>query len=149
VILEKANIEDAEDLSVLCFASKAYWGYSQEQMNSWRDELTISAEYILKNQVYKLRIDNQLIAFYSYYSLPEKSVFMDNLFIDPTFIGKGYGRIMMDDFLIRIMDSGNIRVLLHADPNAELFYLKFGFKSIGKEVTSIENRYLPVMELKL
>lgn len=149
MILERANVQDSKALSALCFASKAYWGYSQEQMNSWRDELTISAEYILKNQVYKLRIDNQLIAFYSYYSLPEKSVFMDNLFIDPTFIGKGYGRVLMDDFLIRIMDEGKIRVLLHADPHAENFYLKRGFNTVGKEATNIDNRYLPLMELKL
>jgi GNAT superfamily N-acetyltransferase len=149
MILEKANTADAEDLSVLCFASKAYWGYSQAQLNSWRDELTISAEYILKNQVYKLKIDERLIAFYSYYAQPAKTVFMDNLFVDPTFIGKGFGQILMDDFLIRIMDEGKIRVILHADPNAENFYLKRGFKTIGKKETNIEGRFLPIMELKL
>jgi len=149
MILEKANTLDAKDLSLLCFASKAYWGYSQSQMNNWRDELTISAEYILKNQVYKLKMDERLIAFYSYYALPEKTVFMDNLFVDPSFIRKGYGRILMDDFLIRIMDEGKIRVILHADPNAENFYLKRGFNTIGKKETSIAGRFLPLMELKL
>lgn len=149
MIIERAQLQDSGALSELCFNSKSHWGYSQEQMNSWRDELTISAEYIAKNHVYKLRIEDQLIAFYSYYSLPEKSVFMDNLFVDSTFIGKGYGRVLMDDFLIRIMDEGKIRVILHADPHAESFYLKRGFNAIGKEETNVNGRFLSIMELKL
>lgn len=136
-------------ISALCFRSKAYWGYSEEQMEKWRNELRCSSEYILKNKVYKLTIEDRIIAFYSYYFLDTRSVFMDNLFVDPDFIGKGLGKILMDDFLIKIMSAGKNRILLHADPNAEAFYLKRGFTTIGQEPTSIPGRFMPIMELQL
>lgn len=40
-------------------------------------------------------------------------------------------------------------VTLDAEPNAERFYLKFGFKTVDQLASSIPNRFLPVMELDL
>jgi N-acetylglutamate synthase-like GNAT family acetyltransferase len=118
-------------------------------MEKWRDELSYSPEYILKNKVYKLTIEDRIIAFYSYYFLDSRSVFMDNLFVDPDFIGKGFGKILMDDFLIKIMSDGKNRVLLHADPHVESFYLNRGFTKIGQESSTIPGRFMPIMELQL
>jgi predicted GNAT family N-acyltransferase len=74
---------------------------------------------------------------------------MDNLFVDPDFIGKGFGKILMDDFLIKIMSDGKNRVLLHADPHVESFYLNRGFTKIGQESSTIPGRFMPIMELQL
>jgi len=57
---------------------------------------------------------------------------LNYLFVEPDFIGKGYGKILLDDFMDRIKDSEYKRVILDADPNAEQFYSKYGFKVIGK-----------------
>ena len=148
--IEKANREDHEILTEITKKSKAFWGYSEEQMTQWNDALTITQEYIQTNFAYKLIQENKVIGYYSYFNTEIYTVKLDNLFVLPEYIGKGYGNYLMDNFLNRIKENRDVKkILLDADPNAEKFYQKFGFKTIGQLETSIKNRFLPVMELNL
>ena len=144
--IKKARIVDAEILTDLTLKSKAYWKYGDEQIENWRADLSISSQYISENEVYNLLYGNQIIAYYSYFSLGRKKVKLDNMFIHPDFIGKGYGKMLMSHFMRRVKRQGFIRVALDADPNAKGFYMKRGFRVIGKQETSINNRFLPIME---
>ena len=147
--IEKAVPQDSAIISALCYASKSYWGYSSMQLELWRDELTLMPEYIVKKKVYKLSVKDQVIAFYAYYTLDKSSVMLDYFFILPDFMSKGFGKVLLDDFLVRILSEKITRVVLHADPHAESFYKQHGFITIGKESTSIEGRFLPIMEIRL
>lgn len=71
------------------------------------------------------------------------------LFIEPKYIGKGYGKILMLDLISRIKSNKFESITLDADPNAGRFYKNFGFNVIGKLETSIKDRYLPIMELEI
>jgi N-acetylglutamate synthase-like GNAT family acetyltransferase len=147
--IEKANTDDHEILTKITKKSKVFWGYSEEQMAQWNDTLTITKEYIKTNFAFKLIKENQVIGYYSYFNTEKTIIKLDNLFILPEYIGKGFGNYLMDDFLIRIKENRDIKkIILDADPNAEKFYQKFGFETIGQLETSIKNRFLPVMELK-
>lgn len=145
----KANPSDNEVLTEITMKSKAYWGYSTEQMKAWADLLTISNKYIQDNQVYKLIIDNIVVGYYSFVYLKKNELKLDNLFIHPNYIGCGYGKALFKDFLDKIKDQQVDRVILESDPNAESFYIKLGFVQIGKIETTIKNRYLPLMEMKI
>lgn len=148
--IEKANSDDHKILTEITKKSKAFWGYSEEQMVQWNDVLTITKEYIQTNFAYKLIKENQVIGYYSYFNADTYIVKLDNLFVLPEYIGKGFGNYLMDDFLNRINENRDIKkVLLDADPNAEKFYQRFGFETIGQLETSIKNRFLPIMELRL
>ncbi|WP_262493586.1 GNAT family N-acetyltransferase [Flavobacterium branchiophilum] len=102
-----------------------------------------------KNKVYKLVKNEQIIGYYSYFSTDENIIKLDNIFILPEFIGKGFGKILMNDFLQNIKQLGITKVTLDAEPNAENFYKNFGFETIGKLESSIKDRYLPIMELRI
>ncbi|WP_262147665.1 GNAT family N-acetyltransferase [Chryseobacterium foetidum] len=145
----KANTYDHKILTEITKKSKAYWGYSNEQMEEWSDLLTIKEEYFKNNEVYKLLINNSTVAYYSYFSINENTVKLDNLFVLPDEIGKGYGKLLMNDFISKIKKSKTKIIILDADPNAQKFYESFGFTKIGKIETSIKNRFLPIMELQL
>ena len=148
--IEKARKKDARILTDLTIRSKSYWDYSAEQIMSWKDDLTITTEYIDKNEVYKLtNKDNITIGYYSYIFLNDAVIKLDNLFIDPPYIGHDYGTLLMNDFLKRIKSLKFEKVTLDADPNAERFYHKFGFKTMGKLKSTVENRFLPIMEIKI
>lgn len=147
MILEKATINDDKILTEITKQSKSYWGYSKEQILAWSDLLTITKEYIEKNYVFKLKNGEATIGYYSYFYDSKTSIILDNLFILPKYIGKGFGKILMDDFLNRVQDSEIKRISLDSEPNAEKFYNKFGFIKINEIETSIKNRFLPVMEL--
>ena len=55
----------------------------------------------------------------------------------------------MNDFLKRMQDEKCKKVTLDSEPNAEIFYQKLGFKKVGEFETSIKNRFMPIMEMKL
>lgn len=145
----KANTDDHKILTEITKKSKAYWGYSNEQMEEWSDLLTIKEEYIKNNEVYKLLINNSTVAYYSYFSINANTLKLDNLFVLPDEIGKGYGKLLMNDFISKIKQSEKTKIILDADPNAQKFYESFGFSKIGQIETSIKDRFLPIMELQL
>ena len=89
--IEKANIAENDILSKITKKSKAFWGYSKEQILKWNNNLTITKNYIEKNDVFKLVIENKIIGYYSYLKIENQNVKLDNLFILPEYIGKGYG----------------------------------------------------------
>jgi GNAT superfamily N-acetyltransferase len=147
--LEKANSNDNEVLTAITKKSKAYWGYSDEQIEIWSESLTVSLAYIETKSVYKLVIDTRTVGYYSFFYEDEYTIKLDNLFILPEYIGKGFGRILMDDFLILVKGTDVSKIILDSEPNAEMFYAKLGFVKVGEIETSIENRYLPIMELNI
>lgn len=143
----KASPSDHEILTEITKKSKAYWGYSNEQIENWSQFLTVSKEYIETNSVYNLIVDHQIIGYYSFFHESENTIKLDNLFVLPDFIGKGFGKVLMNDFLIRLQDIQVEKVVLNSEPNAENFYSKFGFVKVGQIETSIKDRYLPIMAL--
>lgn len=147
--ITKATIEDHPTLTTITIQSKAHWGYSVEQMKLWTNDLTITPDYIEKNDVFCLVVDDEIIAYYSIHRTPEDEVLLDNLFISPTHIGKGFGRLLLNNFLDRVKADGISEVKLYSDPHSEDFYRHFGFEVIGKMETSIEGRFLPIMRRSL
>lgn len=149
LVITKSTLEDHEILTDITKKSKAYWGYSDEQIEIWSELLIITKNYIEINHVYKLIIEDKTVGYYSYFYLNEKEVKLDNLFVLPNYIGTGLGKLLMNNFLNRIKNSEIEKIILDSEPNAEKFYDYFGFKKVGQIETSIKNRYLPIMELRV
>lgn len=144
--IKKSTIEDSAILTEITKTSKAYWGYSDEQIENWSELLTITKNYIETTNVYKLLDNDLIVGYYSYIYLNKKEVRLDNLFILPNYIGTGLGKLLMRNFLDRIKNTETERIILDSEPNAEKFYAYFGFKKVGQIETSIKGRYLPIME---
>lgn len=149
MIIEKAINTDHQILTELTKKSKAYWGYSEEQIEKWSEFLTVTPLYIDTNGVYKLTFEHKLAGYYSFLYEDEKTVKLDNLFLLPEYIGKGFGKILMRHFLLEIEKTIVNKIILNSEPNAELFYAKLGFVKTGQIKTSIKDRYMPIMELEL
>lgn len=147
--IKKAIPNDHKILTEITKKSKAHWGYSDEQIEIWSEFLTVSKEYIETKSVYNLIVDDKIIGYYSFFHESEKTIKLDNLFVLPEFIGKGFGIVLMQDFLIRSVSSNAKKIVLNSEPNAEDFYIKFGFVKVGQIETSIKDRYMPIMELKI
>nr|WP_322625850.1 GNAT family N-acetyltransferase [uncultured Flavobacterium sp.] len=144
--IEPATLSDHKILSDITKKSKAYWKYTEDQLHGWLDSLTITDDYIANNFVYKLCDNQAVIGYYSYKIKEATIILLDNFFILPEYIGQGFGKTMMEDFLERIDSSHITKIELESDPNAELFYIKFGFKTITLKETSDKERFIPLME---
>ena len=64
VTFRVATSEQSQCLSDIAIESKGYWGYSREQLNIWRKDLHIEADYITENLVKTVLLDDQIIGFF-------------------------------------------------------------------------------------
>jgi GNAT superfamily N-acetyltransferase len=144
-----AEIADNQILTTITKKSKAYWGYSADKLQGWEHLLTVTKDYIEKNNVFKLILNDQIIGYYSFYPIDENTIKLDNMFILPEYIGKGFGKVLMTDFLKKVEQFGVNKITLDAEPNAENYYKTFDFETTEQLESSIKERYLPIMELKI
>ncbi len=147
--LQKADLIDCTELSEITLRSKAYWGYSKEQMKIWKPDLIMTEVYIQNNFVFKLIDGTKAIGFFSFLHPDREEIVLDSLFVDPDFIGSGYGSYLMQK-AIRFCQKINVRtIVLEADPNAVKFYLKHSFEIASMKESSVPGRFLPIMHLKV
>ena len=147
--IRKAKLQEAEILTNLALVSKAHWGYTLEQLAEWKEELTLSKHYIIDNKVLVLEKNHLILGFYAYIRKTPKTVDLDFLFVDPQHIRKGFGKLLITHFIEEMKRQNFEVVTVDSDPNAEKFYRHFGFETISKKPSSIKDRFLPVMKMKV
>ena len=143
MIFRNARPDEADTLTQLTFASKRHWGYPEEWMALWTDDLTISTEYIEKNMVVVAEKDKKLLG---YISIKEDSskFYLDNIFIHPSHIRKGIGEKLLAIGLDWCRKNQVVQLHVYSDPYSKGFYEKTGamyIKEIESEV--ILSRTLP------
>lgn len=144
--IRKAGVKDAKRLTNLTMTSKAFWNYSKTQLENWKSVLTISEQYLIENTAYVLSLNEEIVGYYSLL-IQSSIVELDNLFVHPKFIRKGFGKILLNHCIESAKELNASSILVYSDPNAEAFYTKHGFETIRQEKTSEINRFLPVMTL--
>ena len=146
MIIKKSTSELHVKLTEISFVSKKYWNYSDEWMEIWKDDLTITENFITNNYVYHLENDvNEIVGFYAFVKF-DNYIELDSLFVSPEYIGKGFGNLLMTDFLSKVREIDFNYKKLKAEPFAEIFHKKYGFETVELQLSSkIENRYLPIM----
>lgn len=150
VVIHRASPQDAQQLSEIAFAAKAYWGYPEQWMKSWRYSLTIEPQYIENNQVFVLEGESGAIGFYGLTGQPPILV-LDHLWVVPDKIGQGYGRILTEHAEELARNLGAETLEIQADPHAEPFYLHMGAKRVGEYVYELDGqlRILPKLVISL
>jgi GNAT superfamily N-acetyltransferase len=144
---------EARQLTQLAHLAKAYWGYSPQFMAAFDDELTIKPDD-LKNERFLFRVGTCNGKICSFYALdresePKNTVEMTALFVEPTAIGKGYGKHLFEHSVELAKSLGVSSMMIHSDPYAEKFYTKMGAMKL-KDIASrsVEGREIPLLEYK-
>jgi len=150
VKLRPARTDEAVRLSELALRSKGYWGYSQEFLDACREELGYSSQDIRDGTFIAAEIDGEIIGFYALELRSPIQIELEALFVEPAFIGRGYGRGLMDHAKATAARMGAETMVIQGDPNAEAFYRAAGARCVGsKESASIPGRMLPLLEIEL
>jgi N-acetylglutamate synthase-like GNAT family acetyltransferase len=144
-----ANISDAKSLTTIALQSKAFWGYSEDLIQSWTDELSVSEQMISIMFVFKFLKDDKIVGFYILNKPKEKSIALEFLFVLPKYIGQGIGNQLINHAFAKTKEMNCKQMRLLADPNAVPFYESKGFSIIDKIQSSIFNRFLPLMQKDL
>lgn len=139
-----AEAKYTELLRDTLITSKGYWGYSQEQLEQWRSNLTFEEDYIVRNTVKLILKDKELIGFFAI--VKGDSNELDHLWLLPKAIGKGYGNLVFAQILLecKILEISNFYII--SDPDAEGFYLKKGALKVGEVYSEPQKRMLPKLK---
>ena len=86
--------------------------------------------------------EKALIGFYGLAANSSNELELDHFFINPHFIGQGFGRKLWEHLTETIKHLGKNEFTLWSDPGAEAFYSKMGCEKIGtKESPMAKGRY--------
>jgi len=147
--LRRATPDDASLLSELALAAKGFWGYDKAFLESCRPELTFSADDVVRRHVVVADLGDLVAGFYSVDGDPPVGE-LGNMWITPSRIGTGLGRLMWDHAMATAAAAGFEYLQIGADPNAEGFYRKMGAERVGETPSgSMPGRMLPLMRVKV
>ncbi len=148
--IRRAKPEEAQLLTELCMRSKAYWGYDAAFLEGFRRELSVSPEYIANDHVFVLEDGERIVGFCGLREQENGEILLEDLFIEPGVIGKGYGKQLWQYAVKTAKQLGFRQMVLESDPNAEPFYRAMGAKRVGEVPSSVvEGRMLPLMRISL
>lgn len=137
--IQKALITDAQEVSELIIKSVDFFhakNYTNEELAIWKRGYSTSD---LKNKIanrlsYILKVNNRIAGFIQFDNTEIKG-----FYIKPKFIGKGFGRILLQHLLSEIKRHGYFSIELTSNKWTIGFYEKNGFKLIGEEIVYWEN----------
>ncbi len=140
--------DDAGALTRISFAAKRYWGYPERWISRWEESLTITPDFVRRNEVYAAVVEGEIVGFYALVGEGQR-VELEHLWVSPEHIGTGLGRTLFDHAVRRASSLGASSLGIEAEPNAEGFYRRMGARRVGENVYEIEGhrRELPVLIL--
>lgn len=155
----KARNTDSDVLTDIAFTAKKHWKYPDSYYNLWKDELTISKEYLKQNIVYKAQLEDLILGFYSIVEnksdfcsgniFLKKGFWLEHIFINPAYHKFGIGRLLIKHAKMISRKVGISNLLIFVDPHAKGFYDKIGAEFLYDSESSIPGRLIPVYDLKV
>lgn len=148
--LRKAVPEEADTLSDIALQSKRHWGYPENWIERWKDDLTITPEFITAHEVYVATDGDDILGFCALV-LKEGKAELEHMWVKPEHIGTGVGRALFMHAMERATALSANRLDISADPNAAGFYERLGATRIGDVQSEIEEqpRVLPRLSVDL
>ncbi len=146
--IRRAEPEDASALTRIAFAAKGHWGYPEHWMERWRESLTITHEFIRRNEVHVAIVEEQPAGFYALAG-EGRRIELEHLWVLPERMGAGVGRTLFGHAIRTATSLGAGVVGIEADPNAEGFYHRMGATRVGEIVYEIDGRerVLPLLAI--
>lgn len=148
-VIRAARAGEAALLSALALRSKGHWGYDADFLAACREELTLAEDELGARRTRVAEMDGEILGLSTLEGTPPVGE-LGMLFVEPAAIGRGVGRLLMEDVLEQAHAAGFTRLRIDADPSAEPFYLAAGAVRVGEVPSaSVPGRVLPLLELEV
>jgi GNAT superfamily N-acetyltransferase len=142
--LRPAAGDDHERLRELTFESKAHWGYDRDFVRRWAEGLDFESDC----ERWVADLDGAIVAWASLVPPADGVAVLDDLWVDPAWIGRGLGSRLFRLVADRARELGAERLEFGAEPNAVGFYEKLGGRKVRDHVTEW-GRVAPWMGIEL
>ncbi len=148
LIIRRARLDEADQLTDLSLRSKQSNGYDDQFMKACLEELTVTPERMVQGEYWIADCDGIC----GCVCLGSNDVFgsgeVHAFFIEPSRRRQGIGKLLWNKLLDRANKLGFTQLHLDADPAAVPFYEKLGFETISESPSgSIPGRFIPRMRM--
>ncbi|MFP6882172.1 MAG: GNAT family N-acetyltransferase [Roseibacillus sp.] len=148
-MIRPATSEDGEAVTSLAFRSKAGWGYPEEMMAVFRDELRISGEQLVEQGGHVAEREGAIVGFYTLAPQSAEEVELGYLFVDPGHLRQRIGSALLEHAMSLARSREFKRMTMVSDPHAAEFYEAKGAVVVGEHPTGFAGRVLPILEISL
>src|SRR5207244_8072528 len=129
--IRRAKPDEAAALTEIAHAAKRHWGYPENWIEHWKDDLTITPDFIANNEVY-VAVTGEEIAGCCALVMRDSLAELEHMWIRPAHMGKGVGRALFNQIVVRETILNARVVELSADTNEEGFYKSMREMEFGK-----------------
>jgi len=148
VTVRAGTEQDFARLRVIAVDAKAHWGYERRQVEAWALGGDFEPESLRAREVYVAEVDGEPVGWASL--IPRGEVgWLEDLWIDPPWIGRGVGRLLFEHVAGRARELGARRLEWEAEPNARGFYERMGATYVRDSDVTEWGRILDVLGVEL
>ncbi|MEH6630758.1 MAG: GNAT family N-acetyltransferase [Halopseudomonas aestusnigri] len=147
---QKATVDDLALLCSIANQAKGHWNYSQDFLDKCRvyfkEEFT--EDYLERSHTYLIMKSDKVVGMGALLMDEEEGPMLDQFWLLPEHIGKGYGKKAFELFTDKAKQLGWSSLTVISDVYAEGFYLAMGTKRIGELKSEVQDSMLPKMLLE-
>lgn len=129
--IRSAKAGESEILTSIAIKSEAYWGYDSDFMEKFKSIHKVTEEFISNNPTIIIEEDKNIVGFYGIL-IEKNETSLEYFFIEPKYIGKGYGKLLWNHMVENCIDSGIKEFVIVTSPQAKEFYTKMGAVQTGE-----------------
>jgi GNAT superfamily N-acetyltransferase len=149
-VIRRARAEEAAPLRDLIVRSMAHWGHSPAYLNEARRLMSLSGADLDRDEAWVLTSGERTIGFYRISRQAGNAMEIEELHLEPAWIGKGLGRRLFEHAADRARRAGAQRLCWATDRFALGFYRAMGGAIVGTRPSGIAgDEPLLQMELRL
>ena len=142
---ERADLERLREITV---AAKAHWGHDLAWVGSWVAAGDFPGVAIERGEARLVEVDG-VVAGWSALQPRGDVAWLEDLWVDPSYMGRGVGKALFLDAVARAKAAGAIRLEWEADLDAVGFYERMGGRRVRDSDVTELGRILPIMALDL
>lgn len=157
--IRRAKASDALFLTSISLGAKRYWNYSEEYVETWHDELTITEQYIEENRVFVAQKKDTIIGYCSMVEVKEEcwkneifikpGYWLEHIFIRPAYIRSGIGSKLIEELTYYCRENNIENLNILSDSNVNGFYDKIGAIYIKDMPSTSQGREVCLFKLHI
>lgn len=149
VVIRVGTERDFPRLREIAVEAKAHWGYDRTQVEKWALGGDFDPGSMRAREVYvAAEEDGAPVGWASLIARGEVG-WLEDLWIDPPWIGRGVGRLLFEHVAGRARELGASRLEWEAEPNARGFYERMGATYVRDSEVTEWGRVLDVLGVEL
>ncbi|GAA4763998.1 GNAT family N-acetyltransferase [Actinomycetospora chibensis] len=133
--LRPARVDEATALEDLMREASMIWNDHREDLLAHPDAIEVPRADLRAGRVRVHEVDGAVTGFATVLPLPDGTAELDALFVRPALMRHGIGARLVEDAVRGAREAGVPLLVVTANPRAEAFYVRCGFRTVGEAPT--------------